>query len=321
MNAGRIPRSVGSFPVVFEAAPDAPRRDYAFASARRRRSAAHRKLMIPPPLISTIRALSFSLVRPIAAAVIGKLRSNWNGRAARPLVKTGGSPLRCRPRAAGNPGRSPCVSSGILPASAALSPSISLETRPRRTTTQRLSRRLARRLAVCVLAEADAPMGRCSASVLTPLKIAEPAWHSLDLAAAESSKPWPCWRRSASPAREGNESRTLGPARRLLPGTFHRRPDRTHAPQIADARPENTAFLHRHVPENSAMVVHHTAMGARSHRSTRQGTAKPASAAKPSRRHRALSASNNSASANREPCQFGITANRKVAKDRSGAAD
>ena len=279
MNAARIPRSVTSFPVVFEAAPDAP--ESAGLHAFRIRSEG-----VDPPLtgqlVDTIHHIdinnqgayhSASFDR-LAVAVIrdAPFKVELDAPAA-PIVKSGSLVLKVRAvRQAGFTGK---ITVRFLWNPPGISGPTTVEI-PGDQSAADYELHAAADAAtgdwqVCLLAEAETPAGPVlTASALTPLKIAEPyVALTLDLAAAEPGKP------SAMLAKIENLRPFSGAAKAELSGLPHGvtcPPQNFTADQTeitfplaiaADVRTgkHSGLFCVVGIPENGTTILHQTAMG------------------------------------------------------------
>jgi hypothetical protein len=279
MTAGRIPRSATSFPVVFEAAPDAP--EGVSLHAFRIRSEG----IEPPlagPLTDTIHHIdinnqgayhSVSFDR-IATAVTrpAPFRVEFDAPVV-PVVKNGRLALNIRVQR--QPGFSGKITARFLWNPPGISGPTTVDIPAEKSeATYELNASADASPGdwqVCVLAEANTPDGPVlTASALTPLKIAEPyVALTLDLAAAEPGKP------AAMLAKIETLRPFAGSAKAELSGLPHGvtsqpqtitadQPEVTFPLQIAaDARTgkHSGLFCNVSIPENGSAVLHQTAMG------------------------------------------------------------
>ena len=279
MSAARIPRNVTSFPVVFEAAPDAP--EGAGLHAFRIRSEG-----IDPVLTGTLSdtihhidinnegAYHSASFERIATAVTKEAPFKVDLETpAVPIVRNG--TLVMKVRATRQPGFTGKITARFLWNPPGISGPVTVEI-PGDQSEAAYELHASGDAAtgdwqVCVLAEADTPDGPVlTSSALVPLKIAEPyVALTLDLAAAEPGKP------GAMLGKIEILRPFSGPAKVELSGLPHGvscapqsftsdQKEITFPLQIAaDARPgkHSGLFCVASVPENGATVLHQTAMG------------------------------------------------------------
>ena len=279
MSAARIPRSVASFPVVFEAAPDAP--VSAGLHGFRIRSEG-----LQPELIGTLSdtihhvdinnqgAYHSATFDRIATAVTLEAPFKVELEAPRvPIVRNGTLALKLR--VARQPGFTGKITARFLWNPPGISGPVTIEI-PGDKAEADYELNASGDAApgdwqVCVLAEADTAKGPVlAASGLTPLKIAEPyVALTLDLAAAEPGKP------AAMLGKIETLRPFSGPAKAELSGLPHgvTCPPRNFTADeteitfpleiAADVRTgkHSGLFCIVHVPENGGFVLHQTAMG------------------------------------------------------------
>ena len=277
MTTGRIPRGVNSFPVVFEATPDAP--EAASLHAFQIRSEG-----LDPPLtgrltdtihhidINNQGAYHSTTLDRIAMAVTrpAPFRVELETPPA-PIVRDGRLALKIR--AERQPGFSGKITARFLWSPPGISGPTTIEIpgdKPDATCEINASADAAvGDWQVCILAEADTPDGPLLASsALVPLKIAEPyVALTLDLAAAQPGQP------SAMLAKIETLRPFTGPARAEITGLPHgvtgtpqeftsQQTEITFPLQVAaDARPGKHSGLSCtiRVPENGSDVIHRSA--------------------------------------------------------------
>jgi hypothetical protein len=279
MNAARIPRSVNSFPVVFEAAPDAPVGTGLHAFRIRSEG-------VDPPLegrlIDTIHHIDINNQGAYHSASFDRIAAGVTDAApftvdleapAVPIVKNGKLALKVRvARQEGFDGK---ITLRFLWNPPGISGPVTVDVPGDKSEASYELNASADAAPgdwqVCVLAEAATPKGPVlTASALTPLKIGEPyVSMTLDLAAAEVGKP------AAMLAKIENLRPFDGQAKVELSGLPHgvkSQPLTFAADQseitfpleiAADARPgkHSGVFCVVSVPENGGGVLHQTAQG------------------------------------------------------------
>jgi hypothetical protein len=279
MTAAPIPRAVTSFPVVFEAAPDAPEG-----------AALHpfniRSEGLPAPLtgklVDTIHHIDINNQGPYHSASFDRIATAVTVEAPFkvdldappvPIVKNGTLPLKVR--ATRQPGYAEKITVRFLWSPPGISGPVTIEIPGDQTEAVYEIHASADAAVgdwqVCVLAEAGTPKGPVlTSSALVPLKVAEPyVALTLDLAATEPGKA------GAMLAKIENLRPFTGPAKVDLSGLPHgvtcpsqtftaEQTEITFPLQIAaDARTgkHSGLFCVVAVPENGATVMHQTAMG------------------------------------------------------------
>ena len=279
MSGGRVPRSATSFPVVFEAAADAP--EGAALHAFRIRSEGTPQ-PISGQLIDTIHHIDINNQGPyhsasfdrIATAVIQEVPFKVDlDTPPAPIVKNGTLVLKVR--ATRQAGFAEKITVRFLWSPPGISGPVTIEIPGDKSEADYEIHASADAgvgdWQVCVLAEAATPKGPVlTSSALIPLKIAEPYVSlALDLAATEPGKP------GAMLAKIENLRPFTGPAKVDLSGLPHgvtcpqqsftaEQTEITFPLQIAaDARTgkHSGLFCVVAVPENGASVIHQTAMG------------------------------------------------------------
>ena len=279
MDAGRIPKSITSFPVVFEAAPDAAVGAglYAFSI---------RSAGVEPPLsgqlIDTIHHIDINNQGAYHSASFDRIAAAVTDEApfkieveppAAPIVRNGKLVLKVRAaRQAGFAGK---ITLRFLWNPPGISGPVTVDM-PGDKSEALYELNASGEAAVgdwkvCVLAEADTPEGPVlTSSALTPLKIVEPyVALTLELAAAETGKP------SAMLAKIEQLRPFTGSAKAELSGLPHGvscpvldftsgQTEITFPLEIAaDARTgkHGGLFCNVNVPQNGVMVLHQTATG------------------------------------------------------------
>ncbi len=279
MHVAKVPRTVTAFPVVFEAAADAP----AVASLHGFRL---RSDGIDPPLtgklVDTIHHIDINNQGPYHSASFDRITTVVTNEApfrieldapVVPIVKNG--TLHLKVRATRKEGYAGKISARFLWSPPGISGPVNVDIAPDKTDADYELHASADAAVgdwqVCVLAEADTPQGPVlTSSALVPLKISEPYVSlTLDLAAAETGKP------AAMLGKIENLRPFVGEAKVELTGLPHGvscppqtftsdKTEITFPLQIAaDARTgkHSGLFCVVHVPENGSTVLHQTAMG------------------------------------------------------------
>jgi hypothetical protein len=279
MTAARIPKNVTSFPVVFEAAPDAPQG--AGLHAFRIRSEGT-PAPLSGPLIDTIHHIDINNEGPYHSASFDRIATAITLEAPFkvdldtpqvPIVKNGKLALKVRAaRVAGYTGK---ITVRFLWNPPGISGPVTIEI-PGDKAEADYELNASGDAAVgdwqvCVLAEADTPMGPVlTSSALVPLKIAEPYVSlTLDLAATEAGKPAAMLAKienlrpftgAATVELSGLPAGVNGPPQSFTAGQT----EITFPLQLAaDARTgkHSGLFCVVAVPENGVPVIHQTAMG------------------------------------------------------------